>query len=291
MFRSIGKDIQAAFDYGSMLTKIIIINVGVYVIMALLKAFIPEVYVTNILPYLALPGDLKILMYRPWTMLTHMFLHDGFWHMGINMLMLYWFGNIGGDLLGDKKILPVYIMGGLSGALLYLGFFQWSSLAGSMAMGASAATLAIIFMAVVTAPDYEMNLILLGRVKIKYIGMVILFLDFINTASTTNAGGHIAHLGGALFGILFVSLLRRGTDLSSIFYLRKNSGRRQQKSITRKPQLKISHKSSDFQQKKQAPVKANMESQVDAILEKIKAKGYDSLTDEEKETLFLASKK
>ena len=291
MFKSIFREIQAAFDYGSMLTKLIIINVGVYVVMALIKAFMPEIYATSVLPYLALPGDLNVLLHRPWTILTHFFLHDGFWHIAFNMLVLYWFGNIAGDLLGDKRILPVYIMGGLVGALFFLGFYQLSTLAGSMAFGASAAVLAIVFMAIITAPDYEMQLILLGRVKIKYIGLAILFFDFINTASSSNAGGHVAHLGGALSGILYVWLLRNGTDLSALFNYRKSGKRSLKKPAKHKSNLRISHKATTLKERTNASVKANIELQVDVILEKIKANGYDSLTEEEKETLYLASKK
>ncbi len=291
MFKSIFREIQAAFDYGSMLTKVIIINVGVYIVMALIKAFMPDIYVTSVLPYLALPGDLTVLLHRPWTILTHFFLHDGFWHVAFNMLVLYWFGNIAGDLLGDRRILPVYIMGGLVGALFFLAFFQWSTMAGSMALGASAAALAIVFTAIITAPDYEMQLVLLGRVKIKYIGLAILFFDFINTASSSNAGGHIAHLGGALFGILYVWLLRNGTDLSALFDFNKYKILNKKKPAKQTSNLRISHKSTRLKERTHTVEKVNLELQVDMILEKIKANGYDSLTDEEKETLYLASKK
>jgi membrane associated rhomboid family serine protease len=292
MFKSIFREIQAAFDYGSMLTKIIIINVSVYVITAILGAFLPEIYASYILPYLALPGDFITFLHRPWTIITHMFLHAGFWHMAMNMLILYWFGSIAGDLLGDKRILPVYIMGGLVGAIFYMLSYLWAPVYGSMAIGASAATLAIVFMAVMTAPDYIMNLILLGPVKIKYIGLAILFFDIIGTAGSTNTGGHIAHLGGALFGFLFVYLLQNGTDLSSWFY-KKKSVRSKSNTMFSKgtSPLKVSHKSEKLIPKKPVQDKDHFAGRVDQILEKIKAQGYDSLTDEEKEVLYLASKK
>lgn len=283
MLKSIINDIKTAFDTGSMLTKLIIINVGVYVVTAILGALLPEIYNLHILPYLALPGDPATLLYRPWTLVTHMFLHQGFWHMAMNMLILYWFGNIAGDLLGDRRILPVYILGGLTGALFYLASYQWMPMIGGFALGASAATLAIVFTAVITAPDYSMHLILLGPVKIKYIGITILFFDIIGTSGTSNTGGHVAHLGGTLFGIMFVYLLRKGTDLTSIFNFNKLKR-------TKRTKLKISHKAVILQEKKN-PVKENIVLRVDEILDKINQKGYDSLTDEEKEILYRASKK
>ena len=284
MLKSIINDIKTAFDTGSMLTKLIIINVGVYVVTAILGALLPEIYTFYILPYLALPGDPVTLLYRPWTLITHMFLHQGFWHMAMNMLILYWFGNIAGDLLGDRRILPVYILGGLTGALFYLASYQLMPMIGGFALGASAATLAIVFTAVITAPDYSMHLILLGPVKIKYIGITILFFDIIGTSGTSNTGGHVAHLGGTLFGILFVYFLRKGTDLTSIFNFNKFKK-------TKRTKLKISYKADILQERKNKPAKENIVLRVDEILDKINQKGYESLTEEEKEILYRASKK
>ena len=292
MLRSIADDIRASFDYGNMVVKLIIINVGVYVITAILGAFFPSFYTTSILPYLALPGDPMVLLYRPWTLITHMFLHEGLWHVLWNMLTFYWFGYIVGDLIGDRKILPIYIIGGLFGALAFLISFQLFAGIGGMALGASAAIMAIVFAAVATAPDYSMNLILFGPVRIKYIGLVILFLDIIGTRSMVNSGGHIAHLGGALFGFLFVYLLRQGTDVADAFnrfidFFKFNTTKKPKKRST----LKVAHKASDSQratiQKKNS---YNVPTRVDEILDKIKQTGYDSLTDEEKDVLYQASK-
>ncbi len=292
MLRSIADDIRSSFDYGNMVVKLIIINIAVFVVTAILGAFFPSFYSTNILPYLALPGDPMVLLYRPWTLITHMFLHDGLWHVLWNMLTFYWFGYIVGDLIGDRKILPVYIIGGLFGALAYLISFQLLPGIGFMALGASAAIMAIVFSAVVTAPDYSMNLILFGPVRIKYIGLIILFLDIIGTRSMVNSGGHIAHLGGALFGFLFVYLLRKGIDLSDYFnrfidFFSFQTRKKPQKRST----LKVAHKASESQ--RQTIKNKNtyhVPTRVDEILDKIKQTGYDSLTAEEKDVLYQASK-
>jgi len=292
MLRSIANDIRSSFDYGNMVIKLIIINVAVFVVTAIMGAFFPSFYATNILPYLALPGDPMLLLYRPWTLITHMFLHDGLWHVLWNMLTFYWFGYIVGDLIGDKKIFPVYIIGGLFGALAYLVSFQLLSGIGFMALGASAAIMAIVFAAVATAPDYSMNLILFGAVRIKYIGLVILFLDILGTRSMVNSGGHIAHLGGALFGFLFVYLIRRGIDLSDYFnrtidFFSFKTTRRPKK----RSNLKVAHKASENQRQNiQNKNNYNVPTRVDEILDKIKQTGYDSLTNEEKDVLYQASK-
>lgn len=285
MFKSILEDIKASFDYGNMLTRLVIINIFVFVVTALLNAFAPTFYNANILPYIAIPGDLHLLLYRPWTIITHMFLHAGLWHLLINMVILYWFGNIAGDLLGDRKILPVYVMGGLIGAIFYLLAYQLSPFIGSYALGASAAALALVFTAVAIAPDYSVNLILLGPVRIKYIGLVILFLDIIGLSGNSNAGGHFAHIGGALFGFIFVYLLKQGIDLSSYFYKKEGYKRKLP------TKLKVVHKARAGQPKFTKSQQQDLQSQVDDILDKINQKGYDSLTDEEKEILYKASKK
>ena len=127
MLQSIAQDIRNSFDFGNMVIKLVIINIAVFLITALTEAFFPFFYQSHILPYLAVPGDIRLLIYRPWTVLTHMFVHSGIWHLAWNMITLFWFGNIAGDLLGDRRILPVYIMGGLTGYRHYgIGCFSCS---------------------------------------------------------------------------------------------------------------------------------------------------------------------
>lgn len=291
MFRSIGQDIRNSFDYGNMVTKLLIINVAVFVVTALLSAFMPHIYSAHILPYLALPGDFMTLIYRPWTLITHMFIHAGFWHLAGNLFVLYWFGGIVGDLLGDRKILPLYILGGLSGALIYILSFTFFKGVGSLAVGASAATLALTFAAVAIAPDYVVYLILFGPVRIKFIGLFILFMDIIGTQSSSNSGGHLAHLGGTLFGFFFIYLLRQGFDISEGFHKWTHWRGFRKKTVQKKPHLKVAHKSDGWPSRYQNKQSKPLSIMVDDILDKIKQKGYDSLTDEEKEVLYQASKK
>jgi membrane associated rhomboid family serine protease len=288
MLGSIAQDIRDTMSHGNMVMKLIIVNFLVFIVTALLEAFLPSTYHSHILPWIALPGDLTVFITRPWTLVTHMFVHGGIWHIAWNMIMLYWFGNITGDLLNDKRVLPIYFFGGLAGGLLYMASYQVLPYVGSMAIGASAAVLSVVFAAVLTAPEYRMHLLLLGEVRIKYIGLAILFLDLIGTSATAdNSGGHIAHLGGSLFGLLFVYLLRKGTDLGSVFY--KSEPR---KAATGRARLRVAHKSESILKKQsEANEKTtDISKKVDQILEKIKKEGYDSLSDSEKEILYKASK-
>lgn len=288
MFGSIARDVKDTMSHGNMVMKLIIINFSVFVVTALAEAFFPVSYHTHMLPWIALPGDLTVFITRPWTLLTYMFVHGGIWHIAWNMIVLYWFGNITGDLLNDRRVLPIYLMGGLAGGILYMASYQFLPYVGSMAIGASAAVLAILFAAVLTAPEYRMHLLLLGEVRIKYIGLVILFLDLIGTSSTAvNSGGHIAHLGGSLFGLLFVYLLRKGTDLGSVFYRSENGRINAPKS-----RLRVAHKSESIRKSPALDHQGvpELNKKVDEILEKIKKEGYESLSDAEKEILYKASK-
>lgn len=284
MLRSVYQDVREAFISGNMIVRIIIVNVALYMILALTQALFPTFF-NSIFPYIALPGNVLELVYKPWTLLTHMFSHTGFFHMAWNMLILYWFGNIVGDLIGDKRIAPLYFLGGLAGALLYILSFYLLPTVAPRALGASAAVLSIVFAAVAVAPDYRVHLILLGPVKIKFIGLFILFFDLLGATSQVNAGGHIGHLGGTLFGFLFIYLLRKGVDLSdwnSIFPVKKPQKQRK---------LRVEYKAPVLERKKSPSKPATpLEDEIDRILEKIKQKGYDNLTSDEKETLHKASK-
>lgn len=297
MFTSIWKDILEMLKNGSMLTRLIIVNILVFVVIGVFFRYLfPPVYEV-LIHYLALSSDFWWDLKHPWVFITHLFLHDGIYHIFWNMLLYYWFGTIIGDLVGDHKILPLFIYGGLMGALVYLVSYYFilpSSMIGARAVGASAAVMATVVAAGVLAPDYKVRLILIGPVSIKYIVIVLLIMDMIGTTSNMNTGGHFAHLGGALMGWFFISNLKNGTDLSIGF------NRVWERFVNlfrpvnqRKTSLKIKFKKGEVQKKGGTGQRPDQDHQrrVDEILDKINKKGYDQLTDEEKEFLFLASKK
>lgn len=297
MFRSIWDDMKEMLRSGTMVTRLIVINIIAFVVIGVfIRYLIAPVYPT-FLNYLALSSDIWWNLKHPWVFITHMFLHAGLYHIFWNMLLYYWFGVIVGDLVGDKKILPLFIYGGLLGAVIYLvsyAFILPDHLAGH-AIGASAAVMSTVIAAAVIAPDYKIRLILIGSVSIKYIAVVLLVIDLIGTTGMNNTGGHFAHLGGALFGWFFASNLKRGNDLSVGFnrLLDRIADFSKKIGPGNKSKMKVTHK--NVKKSKTRSEKGNsgkdMQDRVDKILDKINEKGYDQLTDEEKEFLFIASKK
>ena len=285
---SIIGDIKYQFRYGNMVVKLIFVNIAVFVFINLLNliGFLAQSYTAHnfILAHLELPASLHTLLYQPWSLLTYMFLHENLFHILSNMLWLYWFGEIFVLYLGDKKVLPLYIMGGLGGAVLYLAAYNLipvfkPEVNFSLMLGASASIFAIVFAAATINPDHEISLFLFGNVKIKYVAIVPLLLG-IFTIPSGNAGGNIAHLGGALTGFLYVTSLRGGFDpIGSIGKIFK-----------RKPAVKVGYKNTGTQVTQPARSKGEQE-KVDEILDKIARSGYDSLSKEERDFLFNYSKK
>ncbi len=298
MFQSILDDLKQAIRSGNMITRLIIINCIVFLFTAIGGALFPAAY-DVIFPYIALPGSLFELVTRPWTVITHMFVHAGTMHLLFNMLFLYWFGRIVGDLLGDRRILPLYFLGGLVGAIAYIVSHQLlPSAVGPYAVGASAAIMCMVATAGAIAPDYIIRLIFIGDVRLKYVVLFIIFMDLIG-ATEGNTGGHIAHLGGAAFGFIFVRQLHEGTDLSRPMenFLNKIRGwvneTPEETKIRKKKKtpLKVAHKGKPAHKQDNSPKSQNFQAELDRILDKIKDDGYESLTAEEKEFLFQASKK
>jgi membrane associated rhomboid family serine protease len=317
MFSSIWEDIKREFRQGNMITRLIIVNVSVYVLLNIAKFIIrlrvgfdvprPEAFDT-LMKYLALNDGWFFNLTHPWVFFTSMFLHEGFWHLLFNMLFLYWFGRIVGDLLGNQRILPLYLMGGLAGGFLYLITAGWLYPGGSIAYGASAAVMAIVAAAGTVAPDYIMRVLLIGDVRLKYIVGVLIFLDVVAVTNMSNTGGSLAHLGGAAFGFLFVRQLRTsGRDWSApvnnvldrifeFFSAIFQSSPKRPKVVYKNPNLKKKSRtrpkrSSDGRGRKAPGDSSSYQEKLDSILDKIKQKGYESLTEEEKEFLFNASKK
>jgi membrane associated rhomboid family serine protease len=279
-----------------MITRLIIINLAIFVVTALTNSFAPAFYQGTLVHWIAVPGDPISLLFKPWTIFTYMFVHAGLSHIFWNMVILYWFGRIVGDMIGDKHILPIYIVGGLAGAAAYiLSYYFLFNVVGSYMVGASAAIMALVIIAGRINPDKELNLILIGPVKIKFVILVFILIDMISIGSNSNTGGHIAHIGGMVMGWFYYNQIGQGRDietringiLSWIGDVFSTDAAPRKKSP-----LKVKFKSdkiktmSDYRSSNDS-----LQQEVDKILEKIKRKGYDSLTDAEKETLYQASKK
>ena len=290
----------------------IIVNIFVFVGVNMVKLImymasggvLPEAY-QSFLHFFCMSADWKYVLLHPWTILTHMFLHEGLWHIVWNMLFLFWFGRIFSNFLGERRVLPLYLAGGLAGALAY--FVSANLLTygvGSYALGASAAIMAITAAAGAIAPNYEMRLLFIGDVKLKYIVAVLIFLDIISIPNGSNTGGHFAHLGGALFGFLYINRLQSGIDylgpitrvLDKFFnwwngIRDKFTDRNWKKSKTIIRDINTKRSGEAKSDKKSPPRTQSDQERLDAILDKIKDTGYEGLSDEEKAFLYEQSKK
>jgi membrane associated rhomboid family serine protease len=311
MFNSIWKDIKKEFSYGNMVTRIIFVNIGFFLFVYLVKLILRGIHggdpsydtaFSNFSNFFSLSGNILFDITHPWVFFTHMFLHFGFFHILWNMLFLYWFGRIVGDFIGNQRVLPLYLLGGLAGAISYVTFANIAYGGSGFAYGASGAVNAIVVAAAVISPDYIIRLLFFGDVKLKFIAGIVVLLSLMGIADLNNTGGNIAHLGGALFGWFFILKLREGTDLS-IFVnniLDKIMGFFKRVPEMTKPKPKKGPRMAYKNPSKKRPAKGKAVSdehdlshqeKIDAILDKIKSIGYESLSAEEKEFLFNASKK
>jgi membrane associated rhomboid family serine protease len=288
-------EIKDSFRRGSVLTRLIYVNLAVFVAVKLIQVLFFLFNIgeagTLIIGWLAVPASFSELLSRPWTIFTYMFLHEGFLHILFNILWLYWLGRIFLEYLDGRKLLGVYILGGLAGAALYILAFNLfpafeQVLPVSRALGASAGVLAVVISISVYVPNYTIYLLFLGPVKLKYIAAFMIVLDIISI-SGSNAGGHIAHLGGALFGWFFIRQYRKGRDITRGI---NDLLTRTSSLFKRRSKLKVEYRKTktDYEYNKQKVMK---QQHIDDILDKISKSGYESLTREEKEILFKVSKK
>ena len=278
------------------LIQIIFINVAVFIGINLFYTITflantgPELY-DSLLKWLSVPASLSKLITRPWTIITYMFLHEGFFHILFNMLWLFWLGKILHEYLGNKKLISTYVLGGISGGLLYIIAFNVFPVFHEMteysfALGASAGVLAIVIATATLLPDYPIRLLFLGAIKLKYIAIFSIVIDVISIGKG-NSGGHIAHLGGAIFGFIYIKQLQKGNDLATRFNKIMDS---LSSIFSGKSNLKVSHKSAPKTASSTASKNSTPnQDAIDAILDKIAKSGYDSLSKEEKDILFRAS--
>lgn len=296
----IWREIKQTFQRNDrMVYQLIAINVVVFLGLNLIRIpyfFGGQSFEADVFRFdLGLPASLHTLLYQPWTLASYMFTHFEFTHILYNVLLLYWFGKILSEFAGNKKILPVYLLGGLCGGIFYIVSYNVfpvfsGSLNEARAWGASASVMAVVFAAVTLVPDYTMFLLLFGAVRIKWIALVLVIIDIISLPSS-NAGGHIAHLGGAFFGYFFVKQLQRGRDLGAGFNI---IGDRVTNLFRKKTELKISYRGKERSTVtsflKKPAVQSTKEERLDLILDKISQSGYESLSKDEKDFLFNVSK-
>lgn len=289
---SILDTIKQTFRQGNWVVRLIYVNAAVFIVLQLITITFRlfNGYSGFMVSYLAMPANLTELLHKAWTPVTYMFLHEGLFHFFFNMMTLFWFGKIFLVYFSEKQLVGLYIIGGLFGAFFYAAAYNLFPyfepvLHQSILLGASASIMAIILASAVQAPNMELQLMLLGNVKLKYIAIFFVLTSFFGITSD-NGGGQLAHLGGALAGYLFIVSLRQGKDLTaglnrilnSIFHL---FGPRKLK-VKPNPYRKNAPMSdAEFNTNK-----ARKMAEIDKILDKIKTSGYESLSTEEKKRLF-----
>lgn len=274
------------FKQKNSLPSLILFNIIVWVVLSVMNVLL---YLYNIkgeqatdllVTWFAMPADVNMLEVRWWTPFTYMFTHTGLFHILFNMLWLYWFGMIFLEFLTSKQLTYVYLLGGLGGALLYLLVFNYfpvfeSSVNSSILLGASASVMAIVTAISLYVPNYTISLLLIGRIKIYYLAIFLFIIDFM-MISGSNSGGHIAHIGGALTGVMFYLFLRYKSHFRNIFKKKY------------KPKFKVHYGKDDISYNADKKMR---EEDIDSILDKISKSGYQSLTKEEKDFMFKNSGK
>lgn len=299
--RSPADILKQVFLGPGIISRLILINTSVYLLITVVATLTwlftgdSGNIISPLGSWLALPSDFGTLATRPWTLLSYMFLHEGFFHLFFNMILLYFGGLIFQEYLSSSKLLWTYILGGLTGAAFFiLAFNLFPVFEGvkseAMALGASASVLAIVIAISAYVPDYTIHLFLFGKIKLKYMALIMILIDVLSIQSA-NAGGHIAHLGGALWGFLYGFSLRRGNDLYGSLYRFKlpkftwKSSKKAKFSTTR-PDSGRPLDDDEYNKRKVAA-----QEEIDRILDKISRSGYSSLTKEEKQMLFNNSNK
>ncbi|QKJ31735.1 rhomboid family intramembrane serine protease [Mucilaginibacter mali] len=268
---------------GSKIGLLIGINVLVFLLINI-PGTIEQLFfkTTNIIDlsfkYLKLPASLPELAKHFWTPITYMFMHAGVLHILYNMVWLYWMGQIFEEYLGNKRILVLYFLGGLVGAAFFVAgmnlipLFREQGMTGISVVGASAGVMAVVVATATLLPDYQLYLMFIGPVRLKWLAIAFVIMDFLGTAGP-NSGGEMAHLGGALIGFLYIKQLQRGNDWNKPL----------NKLFNPKPKLTVVKGGAG---KTIQPSQA----EIDRILDKISVSGKDSLSKQEKETLLRASK-
>jgi membrane associated rhomboid family serine protease len=288
------------------LVQIILVNVVIYLLLLILKWGLQlsghgAVY-DDFIGQLTMSAHLPSFARHPWTLVSYFFTHVDIFHVLWNMLFLYWFGRLVDEYLGSRRLVGLYILGGLAGGLTYLAiynlapYFQGQVLE-SQLLGASGAAFSVAVGAATLLPNYTFQMLFLGPVRIKYIVLFFIVLSFAQSTGS-NAGGELAHLGGALIGFVYVRLLQNGSDIGQPIYWLMDGW---QQLVHPRPTVKVSQR-----QRSNAPAHTNTyvsttthtapgstpdQDEIDALLDKISRSGYESLTRDEKQKLFRASQK
>jgi membrane associated rhomboid family serine protease len=270
MFEDIKNDIKNGGALTKLIAAMVIIFIGLNVLPMLLGLGIQtDNFIQN---YLAFPSSFSRFIIHPWTIITYAFLHADSMHILFNMLIFYVSGNILQGMIGKKHILPLFILGAIAGAILYMlaynifPFFR-ADIDFATLIGASAGVMATLIAATIITPELPINFIMV-RLQLKYVALIFVLIDLMSMAGG-NAGGHFSHLGGALFGYVYIKQLQNGFNISSWFQFDFSKFKNKEKFQVHRNEKPIVKSDSN-------------ELELNRILDKISATGISSLTDSEK---------
>lgn len=293
----IWKEIKNSFKKGKILDRLIYINLAVFfcihiLIIVLVLTGITENFRSSFIlikDWLGLKANIFHILYKPFTLITFMFIHERFLHIFLNILVLYFSGKLFQDYLGQRRLLATYFIGGLFGAGVYIVLYNISPTLqpniNQSAIGASASTMAILIAIATYVPKLKIQIPLIGSISLIWIAFFFILTDIINL-DDQNIGGHIGHLGGALWGFLYIYQYKKGNDMATWFY--KLIGL--VTSILKSSKLELIYKKT-FDDYKYNEQKRHNQKIIDLILDKVSKSGYDSLSKKEKEILFKQGKK
>ncbi len=296
------QQLKYRYATATMLEKLIAINVIMLILMYLSRTigFLMQINTDFLVEWLVFPKELGEFIIKPWTIITYAFMHSGFFHILFNMIILYFSGQIFLTFFSPKRLLNYYILGAISGALIYMLSYNlfpaFSSVGESYLIGASASVMAVLVGIATQVPNYSVRLILIGNVKLWWIAAFFVGLD-VAQIPLGNAGGHLAHIGGALIGYTYTQQLTKGNDIGQ-FVTTSFDHLSDLMSSKSKPRMKTVYKNKAKKAKTNAKKtsststvdRTEKQKRVDEILDKISKSGYDSLTKEEKDFLFDAGK-
>ena len=292
---SIIEDLKLQFKIGDVLTKLLFWNIAFFAIPSVLFGILP-LFKINIeyLSYVSLSSNPNDLLLKPWSIFTYAFCHSSILHILFNLIMLNFAGRLFLIFFNQKQLLSLYFVGSLfAGFVFLLSYMFFPALANvnTALVGASASVMAILFATVTYSPLMNIRLLLFGNVKLWHIALILIVIDLFQLPME-NTGGHLAHIGGAFFGYIYIRLLKNGTDICNWFTLIIDAFSSIFGSRKSKPFKKVhrTYKAPAEKRVSKIVTKDKVQQQIDEILDKISQSGYDSLSSEEKEFLFKAGK-
>ena len=277
-------DIKLRYKSGNIVEKLIYINFAIF-LFTLFGSVFKDLYrgqMNWVLEWFSLEDSFSSLLAKPWTIITYGFLHAEFLHVLLNLITLYFIGNLFITYFTQKQLLNFYLLGTFSGGLLYIishNYFPLFDGKSSILIGASAGISAIFIGITTYIPNYQLKIRFIGFVKLWNLAAIWIGLDIL-ALSGTNAGGHFAHLGGALFGFLYVNQvsykkIKIWEKIASLFKSKKHL-----RTVYKSGKKSNLNKSTSLTQQ-----------QIDGILDKISKSGYDTLSKAEKDFLFKQGRK